>query len=125
MTAKVLVADDSLFMRTLLKGLLHERKFEVVEAKNGVEAVEMYEKYRPDLVTLDIIMPEQDGLTTLKRIKTIDAAASIIMISSNGDEANVRQALNEGALDFIQKPFSSYDICNKLENALRRNKVAN
>jgi two-component system chemotaxis response regulator CheY len=70
-------------------------------------------------------MPQQDGLAALKRIKAIDPGASVIMISSNGHDINVSQALSDGALDFIQKPFAGADVCSKVENALRRSKIAN
>jgi two-component system, chemotaxis family, chemotaxis protein CheY len=102
--AKILIAEDSQFMRGVLSDLLKEANHEVVEAENGVEALEKYASQKPDLVLLDIIMPEKDGIDVLKEI---DKSAKVIVISAVGQEKMVGEAKNLGALDYIVKPFEN------------------
>lgn len=106
MAKRVLVVDDAIFMRMKLKDILEKNGFEVVaEAQNGLEAVEKYKAEKPDLVTMDITMPEMDGITALKEIKKIDPNAKVIMCSAMGQQSMVMEAIQSGASDFIVKPF--------------------
>lgn len=108
--ARVLVVDDAQFMRVRLRKLLEQDGHEVFEAANGVEAVEAYETIRPDLVFMDITMPEMDGITALKAIREKDAGAKVVMCSSLGQKSAVLEALKAGAKDFIVKPFDPQKI---------------
>ena len=106
MAKRVLVVDDAIFMRMKLKDILEKNGFEVVaEAQNGLEAIEKYKAEKPDLVTMDITMPEMDGITALKEIKKIDSKAKVIMCSAMGQQSMVMEAIQSGAIDFIVKPF--------------------
>ncbi|ACL69817.1 response regulator [Halothermothrix orenii] len=106
MSKKILIVDDAAFMRLTLKNLLENEGYDVIgEASNGQEAVELYQELEPDLVTLDITMPEMDGISALKEIKGIDPDAKIIMCSAMGQQSMVIEAIEAGAKDFIVKPF--------------------
>jgi len=103
---KVLIVDDALFMRNLLGDILERNGFQVVaQATNGEEAVELYREHRPDLVTMDIVMPLKSGIEALEEIITEDPEARIVMCSALGQEALVLEAVQGGARDFIVKPF--------------------
>ena len=103
---RVLVVDDAAFMRMMIKDILKKGGYEVVgEAEDGVKAVKKYQELRPDLVTMDITMPEMDGITAVKEIKKIDPNALIIMCSAMGQQAMVIDAIQAGARDFVVKPF--------------------
>ncbi|WP_078593730.1 response regulator [Evansella clarkii] len=105
--ARVLVTDDAAFMRMQLKNILTGLGHEVVgEAENGKVSVELYEELRPDLVTMDITMPEMNGVEAVKEIKKIDDKAKIIMCSAMGQQGMVVEAIQSGAKDFIVKPFT-------------------
>ena len=115
----VMIVDDAAFMRATLKDLISKGGFEVVsEAENGRDAVDKYKTFKPDLVTMDITMPEMDGLEALKKIKEIDGNAKVIMCSAIGQQANVLSAIKSGASDFIVKPFQPDRVLEAL------NKVA-
>ncbi|WP_281886462.1 response regulator [Paenibacillus sp. YYML68] len=117
MNPKIMVVDDSLFMRMLLKNVIRELGYEVtMEASNGVEALSLYSDERPDLVTLDITMPEMDGLTALEKIKDLNPNAKVIMVSAMGQQALLIRAVSMGASDFIVKPFSK----DRVKEALKR-----
>ena len=106
MKNRVLVVDDAAFMRMMIKDILKKGGFEVVgEAEDGVKAVEKFKELKPDLVTMDITMPEMDGITAVKEIKKIDENALIIMCSAMGQQAMVIDAIQAGAKDFVVKPF--------------------
>ncbi|MBP2653107.1 MAG: response regulator receiver protein [Firmicutes bacterium] len=106
MATKVLIVDDAAFMRMMIKDILSKNGFEVVgEAENGAKAVEKYQELKPDLTTMDITMPEMDGITAVKQIKGIDPNAKVIMCSAMGQQAMVIEAIQSGAKDFIVKPF--------------------
>ena len=106
MGLRVLVVDDAAFMRMMIKDILSENRSEVVgEAENGQKAVEKFQELKPDLTTMDITMPEMDGITAVKEIKKIDANAKVIMCSAMGQQAMVIEAIQCGARDFIVKPF--------------------
>ncbi len=113
--AKVLVVDDAAFMRISIKNTLVKNGFDVVgEAENGSIAVEKYKELKPDVVTMDITMPEMSGLDALKAIVSNDSSAKIIMVSAMGQEAMVRDAVLSGAKGFIVKPFKENDLLSAL-----------
>ena len=102
----ILIVDDAAFMRTVLKGILVPNGYNVIgEAENGNVAIQKYKELSPDIVTMDITMPDMDGLEALKEIKKINPNAKIIMCSAMGQQAMVIEALQNGAKDFIVKPF--------------------
>ncbi len=105
---KVLIVDDAAFMRMMIKDILQKNGFEVVgEASNGIEAVNLYKKERPDVVTMDITMPDMDGIEAVKEIRVFDPNAKIIMCSAMGQQSMVMDAIKSGAKDFIVKPFQA------------------
>lgn len=113
---KILVVDDAMFMRMMLKEILSKNGYEVVgEAANGREAIDKYIELRPDLVLLDITMPEMDGITALKEIKHIDPQAVVVVCSAMGQQAMVIEAIQNGALDFIVKPFQQNRVIESLK----------
>ncbi|MCL0056640.1 response regulator [Dehalococcoidia bacterium] len=103
--AKVLVVDDAQFMRMRATKLLTQNGYEVIEAANGVEAVQKYKEERPDAVMLDITMPNMDGLEALKQVRKIDPGARIAMVTAMGQQSIVLEAIKAGARDFVVKPF--------------------
>ena len=111
MAIKVLIVDDAMFMRNMIAEIFNGKKFgdeefEVVaEAENGLEAVEKYKEHKPDIVTMDIVMPEMTGIEALKEIMNMDSGANVIMCSALGQDSLVMEALDAGAKDFIVKPF--------------------
>ena len=117
--ARVLIVDDAAFMRKLLTDALTNGGHEVVgEAGNGVEAVARWQELRPELTTLDITMPEKDGLSALAEIMAIDPSAKIIMCSALGQEGKVLEAVKLGAKDFVVKPFQPPRVLEAVEKAL-------
>lgn len=103
---RVLLVDDALFMRNSLRLILERHGMEVVgEAGTGLEAINLFKSLRPDVVTMDITMPEMDGLDALREIRSIDKNAKVVMISAVGKEEAVREAIISGAKNFIVKPF--------------------
>ncbi|MCF7935515.1 MAG: response regulator [Synergistales bacterium] len=119
MGAKVLVVDDAAFMRMMLKDILVKNGFEVVgEAENGKVAVSMAEENSPDVITMDITMPEMDGISAVKEIKKANPDARIVMVSAMGQQAMVIEAIQAGAKDFIVKPFQPDRVLEALNEAL-------
>ena len=119
--AKVLVVDDTLFMRTALSNLLQEWGFEVVaQAANGREAVNLYKEHSPDLVTMDVTMPVMSGIEALKLIMHDDPEAKIIMITALGQQRIIVDALENGAKDFITKPFQPENLKEVVFNVLKK-----
>lgn len=119
MAQRILIVDDAAFMRMMVKDILTKNGFEVVgEAQDGNQAIEKYKELSPDLVTMDITMPEMDGITALKEIKKIDASARIIMCSAMGQQAMVIDAIQAGAKDFIVKPFQADRVIEAIQKAL-------
>lgn len=117
--SKVLIVDDAAFMRMMIKDILTKNGYEVVgEAANGLKAVELYKKERPDVVTMDITMPEMDGIEAVKEIKAFDASARIIMCSAMGQQSMVMDAIRAGARDFIVKPFQADRVLEAIGKAL-------
>lgn len=112
----ILICDDSAFMRNMLAATLRNASYNVVgEAGNGVEAVAKYKELHPDIVTMDITMPEMDGIEALKNIKAYDANANVIMCSAMGQQAMVIEAIQAGAKDFIVKPFQNEKVLASVE----------
>jgi two-component system chemotaxis response regulator CheY len=117
--ARVLVVDDAAFMRKLVTDALTKGGHEVVgEAGNGVEAVTRFQELKPDLVTLDITMPEKDGLAALQDIISLDPGARVIMCSALGQESKVLESIKIGAKDFVVKPFQPDRVIGAVEQAL-------
>jgi len=115
----VLVVDDSAFMRRTMKSILIRNNFEVVgEATNGIEAVDLYTKLKPDVVTLDVVMEEMNGLEALKKIMIIDQKANVIMVSSMGQDIIVRDAIVVGAKNFILKPYTEEQVVRALDKII-------
>lgn len=119
MAQTVLIVDDAAFMRMMIKDILEKNGYEVIaEAENGNLAVEKYKEFTPDLVTMDITMPEKDGVTALKEIQALDPNATIIMCSAMGQQAMVIDAIQAGAKDFIVKPFQAERVIEAVSKAL-------
>jgi two-component system chemotaxis response regulator CheY len=117
---RVLIVDDAAFMRMMLKDLLVKNGFEVIgEANNGIKAVEMYKMEKPDVVTMDITMPEMDGIEAVKAIKQINPSAKIIMCSAMGQQGMVMEAIKAGARDFIVKPFQADRVIEAISKAIK------
>jgi two-component system, chemotaxis family, chemotaxis protein CheY len=111
MSLKVLVVDDASFMRTMLSDILKAEGFEIIgEAENGVDAVELYRELRPDVTTMDIVMPLKSGIDAVKEIIALDKDAKIVMCSALGQESLVTEAINAGAKDYIIKPFDPENV---------------
>ncbi len=108
MAKNILICDDAAFMRMMIKDILGKNGYNVVgEAENGAKAVEKYSELKPDLVLMDITMPEMDGIAALKQIKSSDPGATVIMCSAMGQQAMVIESIQAGAKDFIVKPFQA------------------
>ena len=117
--ARVLIVDDAAFMRKMLSDVLTKGGHEVIgEGANGVEAVSQYQALRPDIMTLDITMPEKDGLTALKEILNQEPTACVVMCSALGQEAKVLESIRAGAKDFVVKPFQPARVLDAVEKAL-------
>ncbi|ULQ48773.1 response regulator [Liquorilactobacillus nagelii] len=118
MGKKILIVDDAVFMRIKLKDILEKNGYEVAgEAQNGQEAFDQYQETKPDLVTMDITMPEVDGLEALKMIRKADPNAKVIMCSAMGQQGMVMDAIRAGAIDFIVKPFDTERVIKALDKA--------
>ena len=123
MGKRILLVDDAAFMRMMLKDILTKNGYEVVgEAENGKKAVEKYGELKPDLVTMDITMPEMDGLAALKAIKAADANAKVVMCSAMGQQAMVIESIQAGAKDFIVKPFQAERVLEAVKKVKRAKK---
>ena len=119
MSGKILIVDDAVFMRMKLKDILTKNGYEVVgEAQNGQEAFEKYQATHPDVVTMDITMPDVDGLEALKMIRAHDPNAKVIMCSAMGQQGMVMDAIKSGAKDFIVKPFDTDRVINAITKVL-------
>lgn len=117
---KVLLVDDAAFVRMSLKKILDDSQlgFEYIESSTGVEALKMYKLHSPDLVIMDITMPEMDGIEAVRQIKELDANAKIIMCSAMGYQEKVVDAITAGALDFIIKPYEPSKVVNSVKKVL-------
>ena len=115
MGKRILVADDAAFMRMMIKDILVKNGYEIAgEAGNGKEAVEQYQKLKPDLVLMDITMPVMDGIEALKEIRAADPSARVIMCTAMGQEAMVIECIKAGARDFIVKPFTANRVLESI-----------
>jgi two-component system chemotaxis response regulator CheY len=115
----VLVCDDAVFMRTLLSDILSQSGFEVIgEAETGVEAIERYKQLRPDLVTMDIVMPDMGGIDAVREITKFDGEARILMCSAMGQQALVVEAIQAGAKDFVVKPFQPSRVLEAVQRVM-------
>ncbi|WP_153124471.1 response regulator [Peribacillus tepidiphilus] len=120
---KVLICDDSVLIRKKLRGTLEKCKCkEIFDAENGTVAVEMAKEHKPDLVFMDIVMPDKDGIEALKEIKEFDENIKIVMASSAGTQAHLKKALEHGAFDFIQKPVTLEAVAAIIEKLLLEKK---
>ena len=119
MAKRVLICDDAAFMRMMIKDILTKNGYEIAgEAENGLKAVEKYNETNPDLVMMDITMPEMDGIQALKKIKETDASANVIMCSAMGQQAMVIESIQSGARDFIVKPFNQDRVLEAVKKAV-------
>ena len=117
--ARVLIVDDAAFMRKMLSDALSNGGHEVVgEASNGNEAVQRFQELRPELTTLDITMPEKDGLQALREILSVDPTARVVMCSALGQESKVLESIKAGAKDFVVKPFQAERVLEAVGKAL-------
>ncbi|RDU22422.1 response regulator [Anaerosacchariphilus polymeriproducens] len=119
MAKNILVCDDAAFMRMMIKDILSKNGYNVVgEAENGAIAVEKFNELNPDLVLMDITMPEMDGLQALKKIRETDTDAAVIMCSAMGQQAMVIEAIQSGAKDFIVKPFQADRVLESIKKVI-------
>lgn len=119
MSIKIMVVDDAIFMRSMLRDIFARGPFVIAgEAENGLEAVRMYHELRPDLTTMDIVMPQMDGITALREIVRLDPDAKVVMCSALGQEALIAEAIEAGARDFIVKPFQPSRVLRVVQSVL-------
>ncbi len=119
MGKNILICDDAAFMRMMIKDILTKDGYTVVgEAANGAEGVEKYSQLKPDLVMMDITMPEMNGIEALKKIKEGDSSANVIMCSAMGQQAMVIESIQSGAKDFIVKPFQAERVLEAVKKAI-------
>ena len=119
MAKNILICDDAAFMRMMIKDILSKNGYTVAgEAENGVKAVERYNELKPDLVLMDITMPEMDGIQALKNIKAADSSAKVIMCSAMGQQAMVIESITAGAKDFIVKPFQAERVLEAVKKVV-------
>lgn len=119
MAKNILICDDATFMRMMLKDILNKNGYNVIgEAENGIKAVDKYKETVPDLVMMDITMPEMDGIQALKKIKEADADAKVIMCSAMGQQAMVIESIQSGARDFIVKPFQADRVIDAVKKVV-------
>ena len=121
---RILIVDDAQFTRNMLKNIINKTDYSQVvgEASNGNEAIVAYKKLKPDLVTMDLVMPEKGGIETIQELLKIDKSATIVVVSALGQEALVLEAAKKGAKDFIQKPYKSEQILEVMERVLLKKK---
>ena len=119
MSHTVLVCDDAIFMRTMISDILSQAGYEIIgEAETGVQAVEKYKQLKPDLVTMDIVMPDMGGIDAVREIVKYDAKARILMCSAMGQQALVVEAIQAGAKDFVVKPFQPSRVLEAVQRVL-------
>jgi two-component system, chemotaxis family, chemotaxis protein CheY len=116
--AKILVVDDAEFLRVRISKMLIGDGHEIVEAENGLRAVDLYKSEKPELVLMDITMPEMDGLTALREIRKFDPKAKVVMLTALGQESVVLEAIKAGARDFVVKPFERERVMNAVTKLL-------
>ena len=116
--ARILIVDDAEFLRMRISKMLVAEGYEVMEAENGLQAVEKYKTEKPDAVLMDITMPEMDGLSALKEIKAFDPKAKVVMLTALGQESVVLEAIKSGARDFVVKPFERERVMSAITKLL-------
>lgn len=119
MSRTILVVDDAAFMRMMIRDILAKEGYTIHEAVNGRDAIEKYAELQPDLVTMDITMPELDGISALRAIRDSDPAARILMVSAMGQQKMIVEALEAGALDFLVKPFQPTKVLETVKKCLQ------
>lgn len=119
MSKSVLVVDDAAFMRMMIRDILSREGYVIHEAVNGRDAVEKFAELRPDLVTMDITMPEMSGLDALRLIRQQDPAARVLMVSAMGQQRMIVEALESGAMDFLVKPFQPTKVLETVKKCLQ------
>lgn len=125
MAATILIVDDAAFMRVMLKRILEAAGFEIVgEAVNGREAVQLYEELNPDLVTLDLVMPEMGGMEALQAIRGRDHKAKVVIVSAVDQRENLLEAIRSGATEYIVKPFDESRVMKAVRRALGQSPAA-
>jgi len=118
----VMIVDDATFMRMTIKRILENNDFNVVaEAENGFKAIELFLQLKPDIISLDITMPEMDGIETLRKIKEIDSKAKVVMVTAMGQDKLVREAVKLGATSFLVKPFNENQLIQTFKQVSSRN----
>lgn len=118
MAKQILIVDDAAFMRMMIRDILSKDGYVIHEATNGAEAIEKYDEFHPDLVTMDITMPDVDGIEALKKIREMDSEAIVLMVSAMGQQKLILEALEAGAADFIVKPFQPTKVLETVHKAL-------
>ncbi|MCL4078471.1 response regulator [Coriobacteriia bacterium Es71-Z0120] len=119
MPRSVLVVDDAAFMRMMIRDILSKEGYVIHEAVNGRDAIEKYLEVRPDLTTMDITMPEMDGIEALKKIREHDPHARVLMVSAMGQQKLIVEALEAGAMDFLVKPFQPTKVLETVKKCLQ------
>lgn len=115
--SKVLIVDDSKFMRIVLKGILSKEfsNVEFIEAENGLEGIKKFKEEKPDVVTMDVRMPEIDGIQALRAIKKMDSNAKVLMLSYVHERGTINEALSYGAADYLEKPFNKSSVIESIK----------
>ncbi|MHA2362525.1 MAG: response regulator [Candidatus Hodarchaeales archaeon] len=117
----ILIADDAKFMRMMLRRILESEGHKIIgEAASGEEVISLYAKLRPDLVTMDIVMPDPNGIECVKKIRNFDPHAKIVMVTALGQEAMVVEALKAGASDFVIKPFKAGKVIQSVDKVISK-----
>ena len=119
MSKTVLVVDDAAFMRMMIRDILSKEGYVIHEAVNGRDAIEKYAEVHPDLVTMDITMPEMGGIDALREIRDADPAARVLMVSAMGQQRMIVEALEAGAMDFLVKPFQPTKVLETVKKCLQ------
>lgn len=119
MSRTILVVDDAAFMRMMIRDILAKEGYVIHEAVNGRDAVEKYSEVQPDLVTMDITMPEMSGLEALREIRYKDSSAKVLMVSAMGQQKMIVEALESGAMDFLVKPFQPTKVLETVKKCLQ------
>ena len=119
MSRTILVVDDAAFMRMMIRDILAKEGYTIHEAVNGRDAIEKFEEVQPDLVTMDITMPELDGISALRTIREANPKARILMVSAMGQQKMIVEALEYGAMDFLVKPFQPTKVLETVKKCLQ------
>jgi two-component system chemotaxis response regulator CheY len=119
MGKKIMLVDDTKFMRMMLANILKPKGYEIIaEAEDGLDAVDKYKQHKPDLVTMDIVMPHMDGIEAVKNIVASDSGAKVIMVTAVGQDSKVKEAIEAGARGYIVKPFQAPQVIEEVEKIL-------